>query len=200
MRVVLTVPDFDEAVAFYRDTLGSRAARRLERRGRTRDPARTQVTRRSSCSTSGKPRASTGSRRGAACPARCGLRSGSTTSRQPRAGSWRPVPRRCAEPVVAAVGRPQRAPPYARRHAADAVQRAVGRLNGGVTTTAVWDELLVGDELAHLATEPAREARTAPLPDSLQPALREALAGRGIHELYTHQAETYAGARAGAAT
>jgi DEAD/DEAH box helicase domain-containing protein len=63
-----------------------------------------------------------------------------------------------------------------------------------VTTTALWDELLVGDELAHLATEPAREARTAPLPDELQPALREALAGRGIVELYAHQAEAYAAA------
>jgi DEAD/DEAH box helicase domain-containing protein len=66
-----------------------------------------------------------------------------------------------------------------------------------VTATGLWDELLVGDELAHLTTEPAREARTAPLPDGLHPALREALAGRGIHELYAHQAEAYAAARAG---
>jgi DEAD/DEAH box helicase domain-containing protein len=69
-------------------------------------------------------------------------------------------------------------------------------LNGDVTVVATWNELLAGDELAHLATEPAREARTAPLPDSLQPALREALAGRGIHELYAHQAASYAAARA----
>ena len=66
-----------------------------------------------------------------------------------------------------------------------------------MTSLASWNELLVGDELAHLATEPAREARTAPLPDSLQPALREALAGRGIEELYAHQAEAYAAAKAG---
>ena len=66
-----------------------------------------------------------------------------------------------------------------------------------MTATGLWDELLVGDELAHLTTEPAREARTAPLPDGLHPALREALAGRGIHELYAHQAEAYAAARAG---
>ena len=57
-----------------------------------------------------------------------------------------------------------------------------------------WDDLLVGDELAHLATEPTREARTAPLPDSLQPPVREALARRGIGELYAHQADAYAAA------
>ena len=70
-----------------------------------------------------------------------------------------------------------------------------------MTTTAVWDDLLrsvgEGDELAHLATEPGREARTAPLPDSLQPALRESLGRRGIHELYAHQADAYEAARGG---
>jgi DEAD/DEAH box helicase domain-containing protein len=68
-------------------------------------------------------------------------------------------------------------------------------------SVATWDDLLHsvngGDELAHLATEPARDARTAPLPGSLQPAVREALAGRGIGELYAHQAEAYAAARRG---
>ncbi|HEU5405909.1 MAG TPA: DEAD/DEAH box helicase, partial [Gaiellaceae bacterium] len=63
--------------------------------------------------------------------------------------------------------------------------------------TGLWDELLTGEELAHLTTEPARGARTAPVPDSLQPALREALAARGIHELYAHQADAYAAARGG---
>src|SRR5207253_10006327 len=67
----------------------------------------------------------------------------------------------------------------------------------GVTTTAVWDDLLVGDELAHLGREAAREARPAPLPDSLQPAVRDALAGRGIGELYAHQAEAYEAASRG---
>jgi DEAD/DEAH box helicase domain-containing protein len=66
-----------------------------------------------------------------------------------------------------------------------------------VAATGVWDELLTGEELAHLTTEPARDARTAPLPGSLQPALREALTGRGIHELYTHQADAYAAAGGG---
>ena len=65
-------------------------------------------------------------------------------------------------------------------------------------TATLWDDLLVGEELAHLATEPAREPRTAPLPDGLHPKLREALAKRGIASLYAHQAEAYAVARAGA--
>jgi DEAD/DEAH box helicase domain-containing protein len=66
-----------------------------------------------------------------------------------------------------------------------------------VTATGLWDELLVGDELAHLATEPAREARTVPIPGSLQPAVREALGNRGILKLYAHQAEAYAAAQGG---
>src|SRR6266576_4060893 len=66
-----------------------------------------------------------------------------------------------------------------------------------LTSVTEWDDLLVGNELAHLATEPAREARTSPLPDSLQPAVREALARRGIHELYAHQAAAYAAAQDG---
>ena len=64
-------------------------------------------------------------------------------------------------------------------------------------STSRWDELLLGDELAHLAREPAREARTAPLPDSLEPAVREALARRGIEELYEHQAQAYEAATLG---
>jgi DEAD/DEAH box helicase domain-containing protein len=48
-------------------------------------------------------------------------------------------------------------------------------------------ELLEGEELAHVTTEPPREARTAPLPDDLHPRVRQALAARGIEELFTHQ-------------
>ena len=40
LRVALTVPDFDEALAFYRDVLGLTADRRLEHRRRPRHPAR----------------------------------------------------------------------------------------------------------------------------------------------------------------
>jgi len=61
----------------------------------------------------------------------------------------------------------------------------------------LWDDLLVGDELAHLAGEPAREARTAPLPAELNPAVRDALMRRGITELYAHQAQAYAAGRDG---
>ena len=43
-----------------------------------------------------------------------------------------------------------------------------------------WDGLPAGEELAHLATEPAREARYAPLPDGLE-------APAGVDRLYTHQ-------------
>jgi DEAD/DEAH box helicase domain-containing protein len=66
-----------------------------------------------------------------------------------------------------------------------------------VTSVAAWDDLLVGDELAHLATEPAREARTAPLPSELHPALQEALEHQGIRELYSHQADAYRAAAGG---
>ena len=66
---------------------------------------------------------------------------------------------------------------------------AAGAAPAPMTSVATWDELLSGDELAYLTTEPAREARTSPFPESLQPAVREALARRGIQELYAHQAE-----------
>ncbi len=64
-------------------------------------------------------------------------------------------------------------------------------------TTALWDDLLTGDELAHLAGEPAREARTAAVPAELHAAVRDALGRRGIAELYAHQAQSYAAARDG---
>jgi DEAD/DEAH box helicase domain-containing protein len=61
----------------------------------------------------------------------------------------------------------------------------------------LWDDLLQGDELAYLTTEPARAARTVPLPEELHPAVRAALARQGIGGLYTHQAEAWAASRAG---
>jgi len=66
-----------------------------------------------------------------------------------------------------------------------------------VSATALWDDLLVGDELAYLTGEPAREARTTPLPAELHPAVRDALARRSVTELYAHQAQAYAAARDG---
>src|SRR5881392_867988 len=53
--------------------------------------------------------------------------------------------------------------------------------------TSPWDDLLQGEEIAYLSSEPAREARLAPLPEELHPRVREALAAQGIEELYTHQ-------------
>ena len=53
--------------------------------------------------------------------------------------------------------------------------------------TRSWDELLQGEEIAYVNTEPAREARLAPLPDELHARVGNALAAQGITELYTHQ-------------
>src|SRR5205823_1714511 len=50
-----------------------------------------------------------------------------------------------------------------------------------------WDDLLHGEEIEYLGTEPAREARLAPFPDELHPRVRDALAAQGIEELYPHQ-------------
>ncbi len=66
---------------------------------------------------------------------------------------------------------------------------------------AVLDGLLAEPSLAggvvHHEVIPAREARTAPLPASLDPRLRQALASRGIESLYVHQAEAIAAVAAG---
>src|SRR3954454_18729467 len=53
--------------------------------------------------------------------------------------------------------------------------------------TSSWDDLLQGEEIAYVSTEPAREAALAPLPEELHPRVRETLAAQGIDELYTHQ-------------
>jgi DEAD/DEAH box helicase domain-containing protein len=52
---------------------------------------------------------------------------------------------------------------------------------------ALWDDLLEGQEVAHVATVPPADARTAPLPEGLHPGVRDALAARGLSELYVHQ-------------
>jgi DEAD/DEAH box helicase domain-containing protein len=44
---------------------------------------------------------------------------------------------------------------------------------------------------------PARDADLAPLPGDLRPELAAALARRGVHRLYSHQAEAYAHVRSG---
>jgi DEAD/DEAH box helicase domain-containing protein len=61
----------------------------------------------------------------------------------------------------------------------------------------VWDELLVGEELAYLGNEPERPPRTEPLPDALHPRVSAALAARGVDSLFSHQAETWSAAARG---
>jgi DEAD/DEAH box helicase domain-containing protein len=62
---------------------------------------------------------------------------------------------------------------------------------------AQWDDLLQGEELAYVGSEPARDAISAPLPDDLPPALRKQLEAHGISELYSHQAAAWDAAQRG---
>jgi DEAD/DEAH box helicase domain-containing protein len=59
-----------------------------------------------------------------------------------------------------------------------------------VTTVgaATWDDLLEGEELAHVQSYGAAEPRVATLPDDLEPGLRDALP---FDSLYTHQREAW---------
>lgn len=54
-----------------------------------------------------------------------------------------------------------------------------------------------GDRVTGHFVRPAREGRYAPLPAALPPALGDALRGRGIERLYSHQAEAWEAAQAG---
>ena len=62
------------------------------------------------------------------------------------------------------------------------------------TSVALWDDLLLGKELAHVGLESARAAKTVPLPEGLHPRARESL---GVDSLYTHQAEAWEAAARG---
>ena len=57
-----------------------------------------------------------------------------------------------------------------------------------------WEGLLEGEEVAHLTTEPEREARFAPLPESLDPRVRDAI---GVPQLYAHQRAAWNAAERG---
>jgi DEAD/DEAH box helicase domain-containing protein len=57
--------------------------------------------------------------------------------------------------------------------------------------TTIWGDLLEGEELAYLGAEPAREARSVPVPPDVPVSIREALAAQGIDSLYEHQAEVW---------
>src|SRR3954465_14431513 len=65
------------------------------------------------------------------------------------------------------------------------------------TSVARWDDLLTGEERAHLEVVPARNAILAPLPEGLHPRVREALAAQGVDALYAHQAEAWEAAARG---
>jgi DEAD/DEAH box helicase domain-containing protein len=61
----------------------------------------------------------------------------------------------------------------------------------------LWNDLLSGEELAHVTSEPVRAARREPIPDDLDPRVREALAANRVAELFTHQAAAWAAAARG---
>jgi DEAD/DEAH box helicase domain-containing protein len=61
----------------------------------------------------------------------------------------------------------------------------------------LWNDLLSGEELAHVTSEPVRAARREPIPDDLDPRVREALAANSVAELFTHQAAAWAAAARG---
>jgi DEAD/DEAH box helicase domain-containing protein len=66
-----------------------------------------------------------------------------------------------------------------------------------LTSVATWDDLLAGEEVAYLGTEPARRPRTDPIPDDLHPKVRAALDAAGIAALYGHQAQSWEAASRG---
>jgi DEAD/DEAH box helicase domain-containing protein len=66
-----------------------------------------------------------------------------------------------------------------------------------VTVTAFPEELLAGEEVAHVETEPARTAETRPLPENVDPRVAAALDSLGVTELFRHQAETWQAAERG---
>jgi len=66
-----------------------------------------------------------------------------------------------------------------------------------VTVAPAWQEILVGEELAHVAVEPPRAGKSEPFPDDLDPRVASALVAQGITALYAHQAETWEALRAG---
>ncbi len=64
----------------------------------------------------------------------------------------------------------------------------------GAVDVLSWEGFLQGEELAHLTTEPPREARFAPLPDDLSRAVAE---GIRVPQLYAHQRAAWDAARRG---
>ncbi len=65
------------------------------------------------------------------------------------------------------------------------------------TKAPAWSDLLEGEELAYLGSEPTRDGRAEPFPDDLDPRVASALVGRGISALWRHQAEAWEAVRDG---
>src|SRR3989440_1250607 len=61
-------------------------------------------------------------------------------------------------------------------------------------SAALWDELLEGEQVAHVETVPPEDPRTVSLPEGLEPRLREALS---FPALYAHQGDAFAAAERG---
>jgi DEAD/DEAH box helicase domain-containing protein len=64
-------------------------------------------------------------------------------------------------------------------------------------STALWDDLIGGEEVAHTEVVPAAGARTAPFPHDLHEGVAQALAQRGLSELYLHQRDAWDAAARG---
>ena len=61
----------------------------------------------------------------------------------------------------------------------------------------LWSDLLEGEEVSYVGGEPARPPRFAPIPEGLHPKVTDALAARGIEQLFTHQADAWDAAQRG---
>jgi DEAD/DEAH box helicase domain-containing protein len=66
-----------------------------------------------------------------------------------------------------------------------------------MSVVTLWHDLLQGEELAYLGSEPARAAHSVALPADLPDALRDRLEARGIDSLYSHQGEAWEAAGRG---
>src|SRR3954447_11324671 len=60
-----------------------------------------------------------------------------------------------------------------------------------------WEDLLQGEELAYRTEVRAREAQIVPIPEGLDPRVRESLAALGIDGIYRHQAQAFEAAQRG---
>ncbi len=69
-----------------------------------------------------------------------------------------------------------------------------------MATATPWLELLEGEELAYLGSEPARAGKAEPFPDDLDPRVASALVAQGITALWRHQAEAWEAVRGGGHT